>query len=64
LKRLALVGARLSDTGIRHLEALTGLTELDLRKTRASARGIDRLHQTLPQCRIIWDGGKVEPAKK
>jgi hypothetical protein len=64
LKRLSLVGASLSDAGIRHLEGLTNLTALDLRKTKASAGGIDRLHQALPACRIEWHGGVIEPGKK
>ncbi len=64
LKRLSLVGASLSDAGIRHLEGLTNLTALDLRKTKASAAGIDRLRQALPTCRIEWDAGVIEPKKK
>ena len=43
LKRLSLVGANLTDAGIRHLEGLANLTALDLRKTKASAAGIERL---------------------
>jgi hypothetical protein len=54
----------LSDAGIRHLEGLAKLTALDLRKTKASAEGIDRLPQALPACRIDWDGGVIEPGKK
>jgi len=57
-KRLSLVGAGLTDAGIRHLEGLTNLTALDLRKTKASAAGIERLHQALPKCKIEWDGAK------
>lgn len=63
-RRLTLTGTGLSDAGIRHLEGLTKLTELDLRKTRVTAAGIDRLHQALPHCRITWDRGVVAPAKK
>jgi hypothetical protein len=35
-----------------------------LRKTKARAAGIDRLRHALPECRIEWDGGVLEPAKK
>lgn len=59
IKRLSLVGANLSDSGIRYLEGLTNLTTLDLRKIKASAAGIEQLHQALPKCTIEWDGGTV-----
>jgi hypothetical protein len=50
---------------VRHGHPPPGnLTALDLRKTKANAAGIDRLHQALPRCRIEWDGGVVEAAKK
>jgi serine/threonine protein kinase/Leucine-rich repeat (LRR) protein len=64
LKKLSLVGARLSDDGIRNFEGLTNLTFLDLRKTLVSAKGIAWLQQTLPKCRVEWDNDVKEPNKK
>ena len=58
-----MVGAYLGNGGIRHLEGLTNLTALDLRKTKASAAGIAALQKALPKCKIDWDGGVIEPKK-
>ena len=64
LKRLSLVGAGLTDAGIRHLEGLTNLESLDLRKTKATKEGIERLQHALPTGGIVWEAGVVEPGKK
>jgi Leucine-rich repeat (LRR) protein len=64
LKRLVLVDADLSDTGIRHLEGLTNLTDLDLRQTKVTKDGVAALQKALPQCRIAWNDGVVEPTVK
>ena len=65
LQRLSLAGSAMTDAGLRHLEeGLTNLTALDLRKTKASAQGIERLQKALPNCKIEWDGSVVEPVKK
>lgn len=48
-----------NDAGIRHLEGLTKFTELELRKTKADAASIEKLHKALPQCKIAWDGSVI-----
>jgi Leucine-rich repeat (LRR) protein len=58
LKRLSLAGSGLGDKGIQHLESLTNPEALDLRKTKVTAAGIDRLQKALPKCKIDWDGAK------
>jgi serine/threonine protein kinase len=58
LKRLSLAGSGLGDAGIKHLEGLTNLEALDLRQTKVTAAGIDRLQKALPKCKIDWDGAK------
>ena len=40
------------------------LTALDLRKTQVTAKGVSDLAKLIPQCRIEWDGGVIEPTKK
>ncbi|TWT92733.1 serine/threonine-protein kinase [Stieleria varia] len=36
------------------------LTYLVLNETDVTQKGIERLHKSLPQCHILWDGGEVE----
>ena len=55
LKRLSLAGSGLSDAGIKTLSALTNLESLDLRRTKATAAGINDLQTALPKCKIQWD---------
>ena len=63
LKRLSLAGSGLTNAGIKHLANLTNLESLDLRRTKASAAGVAELQKALPQCKIEWDGGVIEPKK-
>jgi len=56
-----LVGANLTDAGIRQREGLPNLTALDLCKTKVTAAKIDELKKALPKCKIEWDSGVVEP---
>ena len=37
------------------------ITFLSLTKTKITAAGIDGLKKALPQCKIEWDGGVIEP---
>ena len=41
--------------------AVMPTTMADLMKQKVTAAGIDELKQALPQCRIEWDGGVIEP---
>ena len=36
---------------------------LNLRRTKLTAAGIDKLKKALPQCKIEWDGGAIEAKK-
>ena len=53
-----------SDAGIKHLAGPTNLAAINLQKTKVTAAGIDELKKALPQCKIEWDGGAIEPGKK
>jgi hypothetical protein len=35
-----------------------------LKKTKVTAKGVEELAKALPQCKIIWTGGTIEPTKK
>jgi hypothetical protein len=37
------------------------LKELYLQKTKVTLAGIEELRKALPQCKIEWDGGVIEP---
>jgi formylglycine-generating enzyme required for sulfatase activity len=61
LTHLPLDYTQVGDAGLVHLKACTKLARLYLKKTKVTARGIADLRKALPQCRIEWDGGAVEP---
>jgi len=52
-----------SDAGLIHLKELKSLTNLELQKTKVTAKGLEALHEALPRCRIDHDGGVIEPEK-
>lgn len=58
---LSLEDTNLSDAGLVHLKDCQNLRELRVQKTMITAAMIEELHKALPQCRILWDGGVVEP---
>jgi hypothetical protein len=62
LEGLALHRGGLTDEGIQRLAALPKLKELDLTRCPAvTEAGVTRLGGALPNCRITWEGGVVEP---
>ena len=54
-------GTKVSDAGLEHLKELKGLTILNLEKTKVTAKGLEALHAALPKCKIVHDGGVIEP---
>ena len=52
---------RITDAGLVHLKDCKNLKGVNLRNTKVTAAGIDDLKKNLPQCRIEWDGGVIEP---
>ena len=49
---LRLAHTEIADDGLKDLEALTGLKELDIGRTLVSDGGLARLRQALPDARI------------
>ena len=51
--------------GDTHLEAVAAtlprLTTLNILQTSVTPAGVEACHEALPQCRIFWDGGTIEP---
>ena len=53
-----------TDAGMVHFYQHSNLKLLNLRSTKVSKDGVTELAKALPQCRIEWDGGVIESAKK
>jgi serine/threonine protein kinase len=51
----------IGDAGLEHLKALPSLQALTLSKTNVTEAGVKKLAAALPDCRITWDGGVIEP---
>ena len=54
---------QVSDAGLAHFKDCKGLASLDVKKTKVTASGIAEFSKALPQCKIEWDGGVIEPKK-
>jgi serine/threonine protein kinase/WD40 repeat protein len=63
LQRLELGHNNVTDADIAHLAGLDKLTHLGLLYTKVTAAGVEKLAKALPGCKIIWDGGTIEPKK-
>jgi serine/threonine protein kinase/Leucine-rich repeat (LRR) protein len=51
----------ITDVGLAQLKQCKRLTYLDVGKTKVSADGLNDLKAALPKCKIIWNGGTLEP---
>jgi len=61
LASLNLSDTALTDAGLEHLTVLKKLQVLNLHGTKVTAAGVKKLSAALPQCKIEWDGGVIEP---
>ncbi|MBI1346638.1 protein kinase [bacterium] len=63
LREVILSETTVTDEGLESLLAFKNMRRLELEKTKITATGVEKLRRSLPQCRIIWDGGVIEPGK-
>jgi serine/threonine protein kinase len=56
-----LARTRISDAGLAILAELKTLKDLHLQGTQVSAKGVENLAKALPECKIEWNGGVIEP---
>jgi hypothetical protein len=61
---LALTECGLSDSDLELLAQMAWLRHLQLNGNKVTKAGVEKLAKALPECRITWDGGVIEPAKK
>jgi serine/threonine protein kinase len=64
LDLLDLQETAITDQGLTHLAAIPTLRTLYLKKAKVTETGVKKLAGALPQCRIEWDGGVIEPKTK
>ncbi len=65
LRVLGVAGCGNVDDGcVPALAKLTGLERLHVDQTKVTAAGVDALKKALPGCKIVWNGGAVEPTAK
>lgn len=61
LKQLELTGMPCEDDDLAILAELKELEYLRFHRARITAEGVRKLADALPGCRIVWDGGVLEP---
>jgi eukaryotic-like serine/threonine-protein kinase len=64
LKSLDASNTAVTDAVLPNLNDCNELVHLDLRRTKVTQAGVTALATALPRCRIIWDGGTIDPKVK
>ena len=61
LRFLFLSSTKIDDEAVAHLGRYPSLRYLHVSNTNITAAGAARLHQSLPRCAILWNGGLIVP---
>ena len=54
LKLVILAGTAAEDRHLLDIDRLGNLEVIDLRRTKVTDAGVERLHRLLPKCKIVW----------
>lgn len=51
----------MTDTGLAYLKGCRKLRHLDVRQAKVTEAGVKHLASLLTQCKLVHDGGVIEP---
>ncbi len=63
LTQLNLQSTQVTDAGLVHIKELKTLGLINVSNTKVTNEGLDAFHAALPGCKIVHDGGVIEPKK-
>ncbi len=63
VRQLWIFNTGVTDAGLKHLKRMNQMLRLILAKTSVTEAGVQELAAALPQCKIEWDGGVIEPTQ-
>jgi tRNA A-37 threonylcarbamoyl transferase component Bud32 len=61
---VGLDGTKVTDAALAQLAACPDLADVRVPRTKVTAAGVQALAKARPNCKIVWDGGVVGPAKE
>ncbi len=62
LTLLDLYATQVSDAGLAHFAGCPKLGSVIVKSTKVTEAGVKKLSAALPGCKIVWDGGVIEPS--
>jgi serine/threonine protein kinase/Leucine-rich repeat (LRR) protein len=62
LTTIRLIGTQITDAGLRAFTGTKALELIELQKTKVTAEGVAEFAKRNPRCKVVWDGGTIEPA--
>jgi len=63
VRQLWIFNTKVTDAGLNHLKRMKQMLRLVATGTRVTDAGVQQLAAALPQCKIEWDGGVIEPTR-
>jgi hypothetical protein len=63
IRQLWIYNTAVTDDGLEHFKRMKQMVRLLATGTRVTEAGVQELAAALPQCKIEWDGGAIEPKR-